>query len=201
MILIVIIVSISFVVGYFQWISSKSEVIPPNDYNGTKKETVPPLSSHQQAIDLADEYLKNKLGYEFFNEHIKLIDINERHDIPNVWIVNYKYIYDEYTTELSVAINSGSISKDKSRVDSEFSRIILQPQKILISEQEAKTIAQKNGLKPSYEVSLSCEIEFHRICWRIVKKDVEIGDLNGVLIDAENGVILKKWTKGFGVEE
>jgi hypothetical protein len=66
----------------------------------------------------------------------------------------------------------------------------LNPQEFLISEEQARVIAQENGLDPPYNLILFCELRFHRICWKITREDIEnleTEDLAGLLIDAESG--------------
>ena len=58
---------------------------------------------------------------------------------------------------------------------------------------------RSSGLEPSYKITLSCDFSSHRICWVVMKDDSEtldVGDLMGLLIDAENGAVLETWTKG-----
>jgi hypothetical protein len=65
---------------------------------------------------------------------------------------------------------------------------------ILISEEQAKVIAQEYGLYPPYNLILCCEMRFHRICWKITREDIENlkpEDLAGLLIDAESGIVLE----------
>jgi len=176
------------------------EVIPPGECVPKKMpERLPSLASHEEAITLANEFLKERLGDEFFNNHFNVIGIDERPEIPSLWFIIYEFIYNGYTIDVSVAVDIGRILKDSPRIVVDFSTVTLEPQEILISEEQAKIIAQENGLEPPYSVILSCEIEFHRICWRIVKQDREnlkTDDLAGLLIDAESGVVLKTWVRG-----
>jgi len=179
----------------------EQKIIPPGEYVPTGPEMLPELTSHEEAIALTDEFLKEMLGEEFFDNYLKVKGVDELPYLPYTWAVLYEYTYNEYTVEFTVAVDIWSIPKDQSRIDIDFSCVILEPQKILISEEEAKRIAQEYGLEPSYNVIFSCEIRFHRICWRITRKNSEnlnLGDLAGVLIDAESGTILEAWTKGIG---
>lgn len=190
--------SVVWIFSGTEWITSVSEEVPSEDVPEVP-EMLPALTSHEEAISLADEFLIEKLGTEFFYNYFKIIEVDERPLMVTTWFVKYQYTCNGYTVDMSVAMYCGRITKDSPRIDVELSDVILNPQKILISEEEAIIIAQENGLEPSYTVILSCELRFHRICWRIVKEDREtLGpeDLAGLLIDAENGEVLRTWTKG-----
>jgi hypothetical protein len=177
---------------------SVSKEVPPEDVPNTP-EKLPPITSHEEAIAITDEFLKEKLGNEFFTNHIIFVEVDERPDIRSLWFVKYQYTYNEYTVNISVAIYLRQIPKDTSRIDIDFSHIILKPQEILISEEQAKIIAQENGLEPPYTLTLSCEPRYYRICWKILKEDtdLELGDLAGFLIDAETGEILETMEEVF----
>ena len=192
--------SVVIIFSETQWITSVSEEVP-SEYTPIVPEELPPLTSREEAIALADEFLKSTLGDEFFNNHFRVTGIDERPEIPFVWFVVYEYTYNEYSVEMLVAIDIDFIPEDASRIIVDFSGVILKPQGILISEEQAKVIAQEYGLEPPYIMILSCEVEFNRICWRIGKADeenIKMGDLAGLLIDAENGTVIDSWIKIFG---
>ncbi|KYK37364.1 MAG: hypothetical protein AYK18_10245 [Theionarchaea archaeon DG-70] len=179
----------------------EQKIIPPGEYVPTGPEMLPELNSHEEAIALTDEFLKETLGEEFFDSYLKVKGVDELPYLPYTWAVLYEYTYNGYTVEFTVAVDIWSIPKDQSRIDVNFSCIILEPQKILISEEEAKRIAQEYGLEPPYNVIFSCEVGFHRICWRITREDLERlteYDLAGVIIDAESGEILEASTRVYG---
>jgi hypothetical protein len=179
----------------------EQKLIPPGEYVPTTPEMLPQLTSHEEAIALTDEFLKEKLGNEFFAAHLKVKGVDEMPHIPSTWIVLYEYTYNEYTVEFMIVINIWYVPAGTSRIDEDVSNFTLEPQEILISEEEAKRIAQEYGLVPPYNMILSCAVEYHRICWRIVRKDFENlspGELAGVIIDAENGTILDASAKGYG---
>lgn len=180
----------------------RQEVIPPGEYVPPKKpEMLPKLTSHEEAIAITDDFLKETLGEEFFFNYLNAKGVDEMPYVPYTWAVLYQYAYNGYTVEFIIIIDIDPIPKDQSRIDPDISSVILEPQKVLISEEEAKRIAQEYGLEPPYNVILSCEVEFHRICWRITKKDREnlnLGYLSGVIVDAENGAVLDSWTRGIG---
>ncbi|MGD2250329.1 MAG: hypothetical protein PVF58_18170, partial [Candidatus Methanofastidiosia archaeon] len=171
---------------------------PPEDVPNTP-EKLPRLTSDEEAIAIADEFLKEKLGLEFFNNHLKVIGVDRMFEGSSWWNVEYEYRYNEYTVDLSVSINAGRILKDESRIFFDTSRIIWEPQKILISEEQAKIIAQENGLEPPYKIILYCDVYVYRICWQITKKDTDLkpGDLAGFLIDAETGEVLDTLFKDY----
>ncbi len=180
--------------GYVHSVSREaSEFVPKGP------EKLPPLTSHEEAISIANEFLTETLGDAFFQNHFTVMGLDETPHLPYTWVVLYQYNYNGYTIDTTVAVDISSILKNASRIVVNFSTVILEPQEILISEDEAKRIAQENGLEPPYIIILSCEVEFHRICWRVMKEDREnlkIDDLAGLLIDAENGNVLKKWVRG-----
>ncbi|MGD2250330.1 MAG: hypothetical protein PVF58_18175 [Candidatus Methanofastidiosia archaeon] len=177
---------------------SVSKEVPPEDVPNTP-EKLPPITSHEEAITITDEFLKEKLGNEFFAAHITFAEVDERPDIYSLWFVKYQYTYNEYTVTLLVAIDFNPIQEGTSRIAVGFSDVILKPQQILISEEQAKIIAQENGLEPPYTLTLSCEPRYYRICWEILKEDtdLELGDLAGFLIDAETGEILETMEEVF----
>ena len=162
--------------------------------------TLPPLTSQEEAINLADGFLRETLGEEFFLTHFIFVKVDERPDLFSTWFVIYEYTSNGYTVEMKVAINTGRIPEDLTRIDVDFSYVILQPLEILISDEEAKRIVQEYGLEPPYIVTLVCKPEFHRIFWKIVRENaenLEIGELVGVIIDAETGEISGAWEKQF----
>ena len=189
--------SIVLTVSESERIFSESKEVPSE--MPSQPEELPPLASHEEAISIAHEFLSEVLGDEFFNSHFTLVKVDERPVLPTTWFVIYQYTSGEHTLDLSVALYCGHIPRDSSRIDVELSQVILQPQGILISEEQAQIIAQSSGLEPPYKITLSCDLSFHRICWVVMKDDSEtldVGDLMGLLIDAENGAVLETWTKG-----
>jgi 2C-methyl-D-erythritol 2,4-cyclodiphosphate synthase len=179
----------------------EQKLIPPGEYVPTGPELLPQITSHEEAIAITDAFLRENLGTEFFETHLKVKGIDEMPYIPSTWIVLYEYTYNEYTVEFMIVIDIRRVPPGTSRIDENVSNSILEPQEILISEEEAKRIAQEYGLEPPYNVILSCEVEYHRICWRIVRKDLENlteYDLAGMIIDAGSGTILDASTKCYG---
>jgi len=180
----------------------EQKLIPPGEYVPPERpEMLPKLTSHEEAIALTDEFMKETLGEEFFDNYLKVKGVDELPYSPSTWIVLYEYVYDGYTVEFLIVIDIRCVPKGTSRIDADVSNVILEPQEILISEEEAKRIAQEYGLEPPYNVILSCEVGFHRICWRITRKDLEgltEYDLAGVIIDAESGEILEASTRVYG---
>jgi hypothetical protein len=161
-------------------------------------ETLPPLTSHEEAIFLANEFLKEKLGNEFFCNHFTVIGLDETPHLPYTWVVLYHYTYKEYIIDTTVAVDIGPIPENASRILVNISTIILEPQEILVSEEHVKNIAQEYGLEPPYkELELFCNLRFHRLCWKIVKEDAESTELEGLVIDAENGTVLESWINRF----
>ena len=49
--------------------------------------TLPPLTSHEEAITLADGFLKETFGDEFFQNRFTFVRIDERPDIPSTWFI------------------------------------------------------------------------------------------------------------------
>jgi len=192
--------SVVIIFSETQWITSVSEEVP-SEYTPIVPEKLPPLTSDEEAIALADEFLKSTLGDEFFNDHFRVTGIEKIVERSSLSFVVYEYTYNEYTVKMSVAVDVGVVPKDASRIVVYLSTVILEPQGILISEEQAKIIAQEYGLEPPYMMILTCEVEFSRICWRIGKADeenIKIGDLAGLLVDAENGTVIDSWIKIFG---
>jgi len=192
---IALVCSVIVIVSESGNVTSVSEEVssPENIPKGHKM--LPPLTSHEEGISLADEFLIETFGEEFFHDHFAFSRIEERPDL-RVWFVIYQYTSHGYTVDMDVAVNSDRIYDDRPRVDVAFSHIILEPQEILISEEEAQRIAQENGLEPPYmKLTLSCELVFQRICWIIVRENAEPEELEGVSIDAENGTVLQSWVR------
>ena len=192
--------SVVVIFSQTQWITSVSEEVP-SEYAPVVPEKLPPLTSDEEAIALADEFLKSTLGDEFFNDHFRVTGIEKIVERSSLSFVVYDYTYNEYTVKMSVAVDVGVVPKDASRIVVYLSTVILEPQGILISEEQAEIIAQEYGLEPPYMMILTCEVEFNRICWRIGKADeenIKIGDLAGLLVVAENGTVLDSWIKIFG---
>jgi hypothetical protein len=163
---------------------------------------LPPLESYEEAIALADAFLIETLGEEFFHERFTFIEIeefsnaNEQHPLLSiVWFVCYDYYSNGYTVRMKVAVDANQIPVDQPRVDILFSNVILEPQEILITEEQAKIIAEENGLKPLFKVILECgsvlidKQHVNRIYWRLISLNHEKGDFFGIIIDAETGDI------------
>lgn len=198
---IVLLCSVVVIFSQPEIVLIEQKLIPPGEYVPTLPERDPPITSHGEAIKLTDEFLKERLGNEFFEIHIKVKGVDELPNSPSTWIVLYDYTYNEYTVEIMIAIDIWYVPIGTSRVVANVSNFISEPQKILISEEDAKGIAQEYGLEPPYEVILFCEPRFRRICWRVSRKDKENlteYDLSGAIIDAENGTVLAAWTRGYG---
>ena len=178
----------------------EQKLIPPGEYVPTGPELLPQITSYEEAIAITDAFLRENLGTEFFETHLKVKGIDEMPYLPSTWAVVYEYTYHEYTVEFMIVIDIWRVPPGTSRVDEDFSCVILEPQEILISEEEAKRIAQEFGLVQPYDTVLFCGVEYHRICWIISRRDKENlteYDLSGVIIDAENGTVLKSWTSGY----
>ncbi|MGD2248950.1 MAG: hypothetical protein PVF58_11140 [Candidatus Methanofastidiosia archaeon] len=202
-------ITCSFWAIFSQSNMSVSKAVPPEDVPIMPNipEKLPRLTSDEEAIALADEFLKEQLGLEFFTAHFKVIGVDKIDERYSWWNVEYEYRYNEYTVDLSVSINVGRIPLDSSRIDVEYSDVILEPQKILISEEQARIIAQENGLEPPYKIILCCKLHGYRICWQITRKDADLKceDLAGFLIDAETGEVLdtifEDYYDGIRIEE
>jgi len=192
----IFLIAISSVFGYYEWITSTSKVVPIEDVNDSNVNDIPALTSNEEIIEISNEFLENRLGEEYFNKYLNFVSIDERKYIPFVYFVDYLFENNDYETQLNLAINTDKGIKKEDRVIIELSNMILEPQEILISKDRAISIAIDNGLKDPDIILLSCEIEFHRICWRIVDSNAKFDELSGLLIDSETGKILKKWEKG-----
>jgi hypothetical protein len=171
-------------------------------YEGTPRGHVmlPALTSHEEAIDLANSFLRKTLGDQFFQNRFTFVRIEERPELSVTWFVVYEYLSNDYTVEMKIAVNAGRIPEDRPRIHVEFSYVILEPQEILISEEQAKVIARENGLEPPYNITLFCRAELHRIYWKIVRRnseDLRVGELVGVIIDAESGTVLDAWRRQY----
>jgi len=190
---VALVCSVIVIVSESGFVTSVSEEASSEDTPPNQAGLLPPLTSHEEGISLADEFLVETFGEEFFQEHFAFSRIEERPDL-RMWFVIYQYTSHGYTVDMEVAVNSDRIYDDRPRVDVAFSYITLEPQEILISEEEAQRIAQEYGLEPPYmELTLCCKLVFQRICWRIVKADAELEELKGLIIDAENGTVLQSW--------
>ena len=160
--------------------------------------TLPPLTSHEEAITLADGFLKETFGDEFFQNRFTFVKVDERPDLSDTWFIVYDYFSNGYTVEMFIAVNCGRIPEDRPRIHVEFSEIVLQPLEVLISEEEAKRIAFEKGIQQPYTITLFCRMGFNRIYWEIVRENPESlnsGELIGVVIDAETGEVLDTWWK------
>lgn len=142
------------------------------------------IASREDAVRLADQFLRDNLG-EFFDNHFTYQYTDEREDLR--WAVVYTYTYNGYCVLMSVGIDTGLLPQYTSRIDPQLTAAIQEPQKILLSKEEAVAIAQEYGVEPPYTILLSFEPLLNRICWKIVK-DAENGAV--LLIDAENGAVL-----------
>ena len=156
---------------------------------------LPPLESYEEAIALADAFLIETFGEEFFHERFTFVEIeefsnaNEQHPLLSiVWFVCYDYYSNGYTVRMKVAVDANQIPVDQPRVDVLFSNVILEPLEILITEEQAKIIAQENGLKFPSKAELI--MRSHRIQWKILNENREKGEIFGIIIDAETGEVL-----------
>jgi len=195
---VALVCSVVVILSESGYVHSVSEEVSSPENMPKGQVTLPALTSHEEAIDLADSFIKGTLGDEFFQNRFTFIRVDERPDLSDTWFVVYQYLSNGYTVEMKIAVNAGRIPEDRPRIHVELSFVILEPLEILISEEKAMIIAQENGLKPPYiKLTLSCELEFHRICWIVVKEDAELGELKGLAIDAENGAVLASWINWF----
>ncbi|MBU7041967.1 MAG: hypothetical protein HXS47_00140 [Theionarchaea archaeon] len=167
---------------------------------------LPPLESYEEAIALADAFLIETLGEEFFHERFTFVEIeefsnaNEQHPLLSiVWFVCYDYYSNGYTVRMKVAVEANQIPVDQPRVDVLFSNVICEPQEILITEEQAKVIAEENGLTPPFKVILECgsalidKQHVDRIYWNIISQSHGKGEMIGIIIDAETGKVLDSW--------
>jgi hypothetical protein len=161
---------------------------------------LPPLESHEEAIALADAFLIETLGEEFFHERFTFVEVkefsnaNEQHPgLSIVWFICYDYFSNGYTVRMDVAVNAGQIPVDRPRIHVLTSHVILEHQEILITEEQANIIAQENGLKSPYKAELFLRLPFHRIQWKVVSPNHERGEMIGIIIDAETGEVLDLW--------
>jgi len=192
---IALVCSVIVIVSESGNVTSVSEEASSEDAPPSQGGSLPPLTSHEEAISLADEFLIETFGEEFFQEHFTFSRIEERPDL-GTWFVIYHYTSHGYSVDMKIAVNSDRIPKDRPRIHVLFSSVILEPQEILISEEEAQRIAQEYGLEPPYmKLTLSCELVFQRICWIVVRENAEPEELEGVSIDAENGTVLQSWVR------
>jgi hypothetical protein len=165
---------------------------------------LPPLESYDEAIALADAFLIETFGEEFFHERFTFVEVkefsnaNEQHPgLSIVWFICYDYYSNGYSVRMDVAVNANQIPVDWPRIDVLFSHVILEPLEILITEEQAKAIAQENGLKPPFTLSLKCNSlpirgkRLYRIYWNIFRENHEKGDIFGITIDAETGEVLE----------
>lgn len=147
--------------------------------------------SEEEAVSLADRFLIHTLGSEFFYNHFTFKKIDKTPYLPlkhPSWLVIYEYTYTEYTVDTYIVIDVRPAHQICSRVNVRSSRVILEPQKILILTDEAKAIAQEHEFGPPYDkVYLTCDSEHHRICWVLKRSQ------RGILIDAETGTVFSHW--------
>jgi hypothetical protein len=167
---------------------------------------LPPLESYDEAIALADAFLIETLGEEFFNERFTFIEVEEFTDplieeIPGIsvtWFIHYDYYSNGYTVRMKIAVNANQIPVDRPRISILSSNVILEHQEILITEEQAKAIAEENGLKPPFEVNLRCSSvlidkqHIDRIYWNIISQNNEKSAFFGIIIDAATGAVLAK---------
>ena len=155
--------------------------------------------SLMQAVDISNSYLKKILGQKFLDDHFRILGIDKRPDIPQIWDVIYEFNSNGKTIELNVAIN-----KEIGEIDEDFSRMIKGVQEIFLMEVDAKRIATEKNLADIYSCELDLDFSSKRIVWRIwgwgYEEDIshcescrKAKDLlkKGFLIDAESGRILK----------
>jgi len=107
--------SVVVIFSQTQWITSVSEEVP-SEYAPVVPEKLPPLTSDEEAIALADEFLKSTLGDEFFNDHFRVTGIEKIVERSSLSFVVYDYTYNEYTVKMSVAVDVGVVPKDASRI-------------------------------------------------------------------------------------
>ena len=174
-----------------KWEESEVTILP----NVTKTPTpvkYKPVTSHNEAIELANDYLNTTLGSDFVKSHFEVLGIDERPDMPSVWLVLYKYKSSGYEIDLSLAVDVGVSLEKPSRIIKE-SDMIGSPQEIKLSQSDAETIASEEGLAPPYSTSLSLYWKEKRIAWGVTQNSVKTLDrTERYMIDAENGEILEK---------
>lgn len=151
------------------------------------------LTSYSEAVEIADQYLNQKLGADFVLQHFESVGVEQRPDVPNIWFVLYKYRSNGYELELSVAVDAGYLEPGSSRVRWEASRMIEKPQEIKLSAEVAEAIASERGLQGPYNATLSFHWESRRIAWMVTRGcPCNLGETIGYMIDAEDGTILQE---------
>ena len=172
-----------------KWEESEVTILP----NVTKTPTpvkYKPVTSHNEAIKLANDYLNTTLGSDFVKNHFEVLGIDERPDIRSVWFIVYKYKSNGYEINLSTAVDISNHPEDLARIAKELSHTMEYPQEIKLSQTDAETIASDKGLTPPYSTGLYWHKK--RIAWVVTHPTKTFGEISGYIIDAENGEILEK---------
>ena len=94
-----ILCSIVVAVSESEHIFSESKEVPPETPSPSEK--LPPLVSHEEAILIANEFLNEMLGDEYFNSHFTFAEIDERSLMPTTWFVIYQFTSGEHTLNVS----------------------------------------------------------------------------------------------------
>ena len=200
--LIVLIVGIVLISGWWIWNNqmiklSESETTKTPPLNILKEPKLQSITSHSEAIKCANDYLNTTLGNNFVKKYFEVLRVDERPDIPSIWLILYKYRSNDHYINLSLVVDVSNHPSTPSRVDAEFSGMIKTPQEIKLSPSDAEAIAAKNNSTPPYSTMLwlskTGSKKPKRLSWSVVSTEIkEFCKLNGYVIDAENGEILRE---------
>jgi len=179
--------------------ASVSHVSPSGRSAAELPDTTQLLSSHIEAVRVADDYLDSILGTDFVASHFEVHGLDERPDIPSLWFVIYNYSSGGYNIDLSVAVDHSGAPTDPSRVVDDISKMIGAPQEVRVSKQEAEAIVQTSGIVGPYSIMFELDWETRRLVWLVQNNSVqEIGETRGYIIDAENGGVIQTLVAGVG---
>ena len=60
-----------------------------------------PLTGYEQGIQIADNYLKQKLGESYFNSHFEVLGVEVRKNVPSSWFIVYKFKSNNFEINLT----------------------------------------------------------------------------------------------------
>ncbi len=160
-----------------------------------------PLPSRDEAVIIADEFLRKQLGPTFMASHLKIKGVEEQEFSPSLWFILYEYTDRGYTADLTMAIDHTDSPSDPSRVVWDVSRMLASPQEVLLSEEDAERIASEAGLAGPHLADLRFHWEDRRLVWMVWNPEIRgPEEVAGYVVDAESGEIVQEVSAGTIVE-
>lgn len=134
-------------------------------------------------VQFTNNYIRGSTGEEYFNEHYRLLS-TDYSATDCVFLVRYSYFYDDFHTQMAVSIKAFS-EKSFQVINS---NVLLNPVRIVVSSQEAETLAQNNKIAYDY-YNLEANLMEQSLIYTFYKESVAQGKKIVFEVDAQSAAI------------